>query len=149
MPSLFAATPALVPCPSASLPDVVVAPALVPCPSASPLTCRHPCRRHLPLARQRPHLPSPLHWLLSLARQSPPLPAVVVTAATTNGSGHTQQIVAVRCRPCRPAAALAVPSTSVVQSCHNHSCHQALFAVAAIAKSCIPFHVKRNHVTRK
>jgi hypothetical protein len=39
MPLLFAAAPALVPCPSASLPDAIVAPALVPCPLVPALAC--------------------------------------------------------------------------------------------------------------
>ena len=53
--TLFAVTLALVPCPSASLPDIVVAPALVLCPSASTLTCRR-CRCLLSsLAHQHPH----------------------------------------------------------------------------------------------
>ena len=137
MPSLFAAAPALVPCPSASLPDVSVTPALVPFPSASALalTCRRCCRWHLSLARQRPCLPSLSRWLSSLARQRQPSPAVVVVAAATDGSGHARQIIAARRRPCRLAVALAVPSTSVIQRRHNHCCHQALFAAAAAAKS--------------
>ena len=135
MPLLFAAVPALVPCPSASLPDVVVALALVPCPSASALACHRRCRRHLSLACQRPCLPLLSRRLSSLACQRPPLPAVVVVAAATNGSGRARQIVAVCCCPCRLATALAVPSTSVVQCRHNHCCHQALFAATAAAKS--------------
>jgi hypothetical protein len=59
------------------------------------------------------------------------LPAIIVTAAATNGGGRARQIVTVRCHPCRPAAALAVPSTSVVQRCHNHCCQQAIFATVA------------------
>ncbi len=118
MPSLFVALPALVPCPSLSSPDVVVAPALIPCLSASALACRRCCRRHLSLARQR--LPSP---------------AVFVAATTTDGSGRARQINAVRRRPHHHAAALAVPLTSVVQRHHNHCCHQALFAAAAATKS--------------
>ena len=133
MPSLFDAAPALVPCPSASSPDVVVAPTLIPCPSASAHACRCCCRRHLSLAHQRPRLPSLLRRLSSLARQRPPSPAVIVAAAATNGSGRVRQIIAVRHRPCRPAAALAIPSTSVVQHRHNHCCHQALFTAAAAA----------------
>ena len=136
MPSLFAAAPALVPCPTASSPDVIVTPALLPFPTVSALACRRRCRRYLSLARQRPRLPSSSCWLSSLARQRPPSPAVVVVAAAINGSGHAWQIVAARRRPCRPTAALAVPSTSVVQRRHNHCCHQALFAAAAAAKSC-------------
>ena len=135
MPSLIAAAPALVPCPSVSSPDVVVAPSLVPCPSASALACCRHCRWHLSLACQCPCLPSSSHQLSSLARQCPPLPAVVVSAAATDGSGRARQIVAVRRRPCHPAAALAVSSTSVVQRRHNHCCHQALFAAATAAKS--------------
>ena len=82
------------------------APALVPCPSASP--------RLLPPSRR----------LSSLACQCPPSPAVVSAAAATDVGGHARQIVAVRCCPLRPAAALAVPSTSVVQRRHNHCRHQ-------------------------
>ena len=82
MPSLFAAAPALVPCPSASSPDVVVVPALVPCPSASALPCRRCRRRHLSLAHQRPPLPSSSRQLSSLARQRPPSPALVVATGT-------------------------------------------------------------------
>ena len=100
------------PCLPSSLP-----PALVPCLSVSLLSLL-------------------LHKLSSLARQRPPLPAVVVVAAAaTNGRGRARQIVAVRRRPCRPAAALAVPLTSIVQCRHNHCCHQALFAAATAAKS--------------
>ena len=51
---LFAAAPALVPCPSVSSPDDVIAPALVPCPSASALTCRRCFYQLLSLACQRP-----------------------------------------------------------------------------------------------
>ena len=133
MPSLFAAASALVPCPSASSPDIIVTPALVPCPSISALTCRRRRRRHLSLARQRPRLPSSLRRLSSLARQCPPLPAVFAVAAATNGSGGARQIVAVHRRPRCPAAALTVPSTSVVQRRHNHCCHQALLATTAAA----------------
>jgi len=43
----------------------------------------------------------------------PPLPAVIAAAAATDGGGRARQIVAVRRRPRRPAAALAVPSTSL------------------------------------
>ena len=153
MPSLFDAAPALVPCPSASSPDVVVAPTLIPCPSASAHACRCCCRRHLSLAHQRPRLPSLLRRLSSLARQRPPSPAVIVAAAATNGSGRAWQIVAVRRRPCRPTASLAVPSTFAGQRHHNHCCHQALFAATTAAISCflgkVPFHVQRNHFTRK
>ncbi len=153
MPLLFAAAPALVPCPSATSPDVVVAPALVPRPSASAHACR--CRRcrHLSIARQHPHLPSLLRRLSSLARQRPPSPAIVVAAAATDGSGRAWQIVAVRRRPRRPTASLAVPSTFAGQRRHNHCCHQALFAATTAAISCfwgkVPFHVQRNHFTRK
>ena len=51
--------------------------------------------------------------MASLARQRPPSPAVVA-ATVTDGGGRARQIVAVRHRPRRPAAALAlaVPSTS-------------------------------------
>jgi hypothetical protein len=135
MPSLFAAAPALVPCLSASSPDVIVAPTFVPCPSASALACCRCCRRHLSLARQRPRLPSSTRWLSSLACQCPPLPAVVIAAATTDSSGRARQIIAVRHRPRRPAAALAVPSTSVNQRRHNQCCHRALFATALATKS--------------
>jgi len=89
----------------------------------------------LSLARQRPCLPSSSRWLSPLARQRLPSPAVIVTSAATDGSGRTRQIIAVRRRPHCTAAALAVPSTSVIQSHHNHCCHQALFAAAAAAKS--------------
>jgi hypothetical protein len=64
------------------------------------------------------------------------LPAVVVTAVATDGSGRARQIVAIRCCPRRPAITLAIPSTSVLQRHYNHCCHQALFAAAAAAKSC-------------
>ena len=50
--------------------------------------------------------------MASLARQRPPSPAVVAAATATDGGGRARQIVAVRHRPRRPAAALAVPSTS-------------------------------------
>ena len=73
MPLLFAATPALVPCPSASSLDVIVTLALVPCPSAPTLACRCCRRRHLSLASQRPCLTSSSRRLSSLARQHPPL----------------------------------------------------------------------------
>jgi hypothetical protein len=108
------------------------------------------------LARKRHRLPSLLHWLLSLARQRPPLPAVVVTAAATDGSRRAQQIIAVRRRPHRPTATLAVPSTSVIQHRHNHCSHQALFAAAAAAATKsraflgeVHVHVQRNHLTSK
>ena len=52
--------------------------------------------------------------MASLARQRPPSPAVVAATAT-DGGGRARQIVAVRHRPRRPAAALAVPSTSVLR----------------------------------
>ena len=130
MPLLFATVLALVSCPSASTPAVIVALALVPCLSASAFACRRCCCRHLSLARQHPCLPSLSHRLSTLAPQLLPLPAIVLAAAATNGSGHARQIVDVRRRPCHPAAALAVPSTSVVQRRHNHCFHQALFAAA-------------------
>jgi hypothetical protein len=74
-----------------------------------------------------------LSRLSSLARQRPPSPAVVVAAAATGGSGHARQIVTVCPRPRRPVAvaALAIPSTSVVQCRHNHCHPQAVFATAA------------------
>jgi len=50
--------------------------------------------------------------MASLARQRPPSPAVVAAAAATDGGGRARQIVANRHRP---AAALAVPSTSVLR----------------------------------
>jgi hypothetical protein len=40
-------------------------------------------------------MPSSLHWLSSLARQRPPLPAVVIAAAATDGGGCARQIIAV------------------------------------------------------
>jgi len=55
--------------------------------------------------------------MASLAHQHPPSPAVVAAATATNGGGRARQIVAVRRRPCRPTAALAIPSTSVLQPC--------------------------------
>jgi cytochrome c553 len=36
-----------------------------------------------------------LRWLLSLARQRPPSPAIVVATAATDGGGCTRQIIAV------------------------------------------------------
>ena len=117
MLSLFAATPALVSCPSASSPAVVVAPALVSCPSASALACRCRCCQHLFLARQRLCLPLLLRRLLSLACQCPPSPAVVVAAAATNASGRARQIVDVHHRPrplpdsVRPRLPLSSPLT--------------------------------------
>jgi hypothetical protein len=47
--------------------------------------------------------------------QRPPSPAVVVAATATDGGGRARQIVADRRRPHRPAAALTVPSTSVLR----------------------------------
>ena len=81
--------------------------------------------------------------------------SAIVAAAATNGSGRARQIVAVCCHPCRPAATLVLPSTSVIQRRHNHYCHQALFAAAAAATESraflgeVPFLVQRNHHTRK
>ena len=115
MPPLFCRHAGSRPLPiSVPLPDIVIAPALVPCPSASALACRH-CRRRLK----------------SLAHQRPPSPAIVVAAAATGGGGRARQIITVRRCPRRPAPALAVPSTSVVQRRHNHCRHQAVFAGAA------------------
>jgi len=55
--------------------------------------------------------------MASLARQHPPTPAVAAATATTGGR-HARQSVVVRHRPCRPAAALAGPSTSVLWPWH-------------------------------
>jgi len=41
-----------------------------------------------------------------------------LSSLSTDGGGCARQIVAVRCRPCRPAAALAIPSTSVLRPGH-------------------------------
>ena len=105
--------PALVPCPLASSPAVVVAPALVSCPSAPALAC---CRRHC------------RH--LSLACQCPCLPL----------SSHQQQQaradVDAPGRSLLSAAALTLPSTSVVQR------NQALFAAAAAAAKSRAFGAK-------
>jgi hypothetical protein len=59
------------------------------------------------------------------------LPAVVVATTTTDDDGRARQIIVVRHRLCRPAAALAVPSTSIAQHRHNHCCHRSVFAAAA------------------
>jgi hypothetical protein len=88
------------------LPSSSSPPAIVPYPSASP---------RLPLLSRR---------LSSLALQRPPSPAVVVVAAAANDGGG-------RAHPHCLAAALAIPSTSVVQRCHNHCRHQAVFATTA------------------
>jgi len=48
---------------------------------------------------------------LPVSVRRPPSPAVVAAAAT-DGGGRARQILAVHRRPRRPAAALAVPSTS-------------------------------------
>jgi len=48
---------------------------------------------------------------LPVSVHRPPLPAVVASAAATDGGGRARQIVAVHRCPRRPAAALTVPST--------------------------------------
>jgi len=53
--------------------------------------------------------------MVSLAHQRPPLPAIAAVTTATGGGGRARQIVAVRRRPCHPAAALTVLSTSVLQ----------------------------------
>ena len=147
MPLLFTAAPALVPCLSASSPDVIVAPALIPFPSASALACRCCCRRHLSLARQRPCLPSLSHWLSSLACQRPPSPAVVVVVAATNGSGHARLIVAARRRSCRPFN-LRCPAPPQSLLPPSPLCRRRRRQISCFLGE-VPFHVQRNHITRK
>ncbi len=142
-------------CAGLSASDVVVAPALVPCLSASALACCHCCCRHMSLAHQRPCLPSLSGRLLSLARQRPPSPAVVVAAAAAAAdvSRCTRHIVAVCRRPRHPTAPLAIPSTSVCPAPP-----QSLLPPSPLCRPCcrqiscflgkVPFHVQRNHLTR-
>ncbi len=147
MPSLFAAAPALVPCLSASLPDVIAAPALVPFSSASALACRRRRRRHLSLARQHPRLVSSSRRLSSLARQRPPLPAIVIIAAVTNGSGHARQIVAASRRPRRPFnLRRPAPPQSLLPP--SPLCRRRRRQISCFLGE-VPFHVQRNHITRK
>ena len=147
MPSLFAAAPALVPCPSASLPDVVVALALVPFPSASALACHCRRRRHLSLARQHPRLPSSSRRLSSLARQRPLSPSVVVGATATDGSRHAQQIVSAHCRPRRPVN-LRCPAPPQSLLPPSPLCRRRRRQILCFLGK-VPFHVQRNHITRK
>ena len=69
-------------------------------PPRVPSLSRRLCRRPPSPAVSAPSLS--LRWLLSLARQRPPSPAVVVATAATDGGGCTRQIAAVRRRPRRP-----------------------------------------------
>jgi hypothetical protein len=103
LPSLFAAAPALVPCPlSTPSRAVVVTPALIPAPSASALTCRRRCHagsRPWPVG-VRPRLPpSSSRWLSSLARRRPPSPAVSAPSRAV--------VIAPALVPCLSASALA------------------------------------------
>ena len=123
LPSLFAAAPALVPCPfSAPSRAVVVVPALVPGPSTSALACRR-CRRagsrpwpvgvrsRLPSAP--PRVPLSSRRLSSLGRQRPPLPAAVVFSPGLL-PGLSASALACRQRPlaCRSRRAALVPCLS-------------------------------------
>jgi len=108
------------------LPLFATAPALIPCPSLSP------------------RLPSPLRWLLSLARQCLPSPVVAAAAAAAaiDGGG----IVAVHPCPCRSTTALTVPSTSVIQRRHNHCRHQP--SLPPLLGE-VPNYIQRNQLTSK
>ena len=71
----------------------------------------------MPLLSRRPS---------SLARQRPPSPAIIVAA--TDCSGRAWQIVAIRHRPCHPAAAraFAVPPSSLSRRRTSFRCHSVL-----------------------
>ena len=150
MPLLFAAAPALVSCPSASSPDVVIALALVPCPLVSALACR--CHRRR---------------LSSLARQRLPLPAVIVAASSRllPVSVHPRLLLAL---PPPPPTAADVPgwlllstTTLAVPPLLSPSLQHPLSSAATIIVatkpslppplppiSCflgeVPFHIQRN-----
>ena len=119
------------------------------------LAHQRPClmsllRGLLSLARQRPPLPAIVitagsRPLPSSVRPRLPWSSPVALIPCPSASAlachhhcrhrHQQQRTcpADFCRPrcpCCPTAALAIPSTSVVQPRHNHCCHQALFATA-------------------
>ncbi len=154
MPSLFAAAPALVLFPSASSPDVVVAPALVPCPSASALAS---------------HLSSPPALVPCLSASSPavivasaliPCPSASALACHHRRCRHHRRQrtrPADRCRPPPPSPSRRRPRHPF--NLRHPAPPQSLLPSSPLCRcrhhqiSCflgeVPFHVQRNHHTRK
>ncbi len=101
----------------------------------------------MPLSLRRPS---------SLARQHPPLPAVIVAA--TDCSGRAWQIVAVCRRPCHPAAAraFAVPPPSLSRRCASFCSPFGIAVIDAAADDAphanmatmAPSPLVRNHVKK-
>ena len=150
MSLLFAAAQALVPCPAASLPDVIVAPALIPCPSASALPCRCRRRRLSSLARQNPHSTA-----VVVAASSRPLPVSVRPRLTSSLPPTPPTAADAPVRLSSFAAALAV-QLPPLPSLQPPSSSAATIIVATKPSSppppppisCflgeVPFHVQRN-----